>query len=244
MSGSMGSSIADKIAKQRLNVIMLVDCSSSMRGKRIEQVNNAIRDVKTQLIDMQSENANVDFYITVITYSTDATFLNNDRCKPIEDFDFKGVKGGGWSNLHIAYQRLAEVLKKESKGGIMPDFGGVAPIILLMSDGHPTKENVKEELAALKKLPWFKVALKYGIAIELDDERTIKHLTDFVSGNGDVIECYDSRLLERIIKIIVLTASKVKSTSTSVQSDKNACVTAEVKQQVQQAIAEVDDWEW
>lgn len=35
MSGSMGSAIADKIAKQRLNVIMLVDCSSSMRGERI-----------------------------------------------------------------------------------------------------------------------------------------------------------------------------------------------------------------
>ena len=102
----------------------------------------------------------------------------------------------------------------------------------------------KEELSALKKLPWFKVALKYGIAIELNDKRTIGCLTDFVSGNGDVIECYDSRLLERIIKIIVLTASKVKSTSTSVHAEKNVSVTEEVKQQVQQAIAEVDDWEW
>lgn len=240
----MGTSIADRIAKQRLNVIMLVDCSSSMRGKRIEQVNNAIRDIKTRLIDMQGENANVDFYITVITYATDATFLNNDKCKSVEDFDFKGVKGGGWSNLHIAYRRLAEIMKKESQGGIMPDFGGVAPIILLMTDGHPTKDNVKEELTALKKLPWFKVALKYGIAIELGDNRTVKHLTDFVSGNGDIIECYDSRLLERIIKIIVLTASKVKSTSASVHAEKNASVTEEVKQQVQQAIAEVDDWEW
>ena len=184
MSGSMGVAIADKIAKQRLNVIMLVDCSSSMRGERIAQVNEAIRDIKKYLTEMQSENTNVDFYITVITYSTDAFFLNRDKCKPIE------------------------------------------------------------ELSALKKLPWFKVALKYGIAIELNDKRTIGCLTDFVSGNGDVIECYDSRLLERIIKIIVLTASKVKSTSTSVHAEKNVSVTEEVKQQVQQAIAEVDDWEW
>lgn len=244
MSGSMGAAIADKIAKQRLNVIMLVDCSSSMRGERIAQVNEAIRDIKKYLTEMQSENTNVDFYITVITYSTDAFFLNRDKCKPIEEFDFKGIKGGGWSNLHIAYERLADILKKESQGGIMPDYGGVAPIILLMTDGHPTKDNVKEELSALKKLPWFKVALKYGIAIELNDKRTIGCLTDFVSGNGDVIECYDSRLLERIIKIIVLTASKVKSTSTSVHAEKNVSVTEEVKQQVQQAIAEVDDWEW
>ena len=244
MNGSVSMSISDKIAKQRLNVIMLVDCSSSMRGERIKQVNNAIRDIKSKLIDMQSENTNVDFYITVITYSTDAFFLNNDKCKPVEEFDFHDIKGGGWSNLHIAYTKLADILKKESRGGIMPDYGGVAPIILLMTDGHPTKDNVQEELSALKKLPWFKVALKYGIAIELNDERTINCLTNFVSGNGDVIECYDSKLLERIIKIIVLTASKVKSTSSSVHVGKSNSVTEEVKQQVQQAIAEVDDWEW
>lgn len=86
--------------------------------------------------------------------------------------------------------------------------------------------------------------LGYGIAIELNDKRTVDCLTEFVSGNGDVIECYDSRLLERIIKIIVLTASKVKSTSTSIHAEKNVSVTEDVKQQVRQAIAEVDDWEW
>jgi hypothetical protein len=69
-------------------------------------------------------------------------------------------------------------------------------------------------------------------------------LQEFVNGNGDVIECYDSKLLERIIKIIVLTASKVKSTSISVAAGKGVSVTQEIQQQVQQALAEVDDWEW
>lgn len=233
----------DRIAKQKLNVIVLVDCSKSMQGERIAQVNNALRDIKTHLIDLQGENSNVDFYMTVITFSTEAYFLNGDRCKPVEEFTFKDIKGGGWSNLHLGYQKLEEILKKESKGGIMPDFGGVAPIILLMTDGHPTKPP-KEELETLKKLPWYNVALKYGIAIELKDERTHKVLQDFVNGNGDVIECYDSKLLERIIKIIVLTASKVKSTSISVAAGKGVSVTQEIQQQVQQALAEVDDWEW
>ena len=234
----------DKIAKQKLNVIVLVDCSKSMQGERITQVNNALRDIKTHLIDMQGENSNVDFYMTVITFSTEAYYLNGDKCKSIEEFVFKDIKGGGWSNLHLAYQKLEDLLKKESRGGIMPDFGGVAPILLLMTDGHPTKFPMKEEMAALKKLPWFKVALKYGIAIELKDERTHKVLEEFVNGNGDVIECYDSKLLERIIKIIVLTASKVKSTSTSVAAGAAPSVTQEIQQQVQQALAEVDDWEW
>lgn len=234
----------DKIAKQRLNVIMLVDCSTSMRGERIGQVNNALRDIKSHLSEMQDENANVDFYLTVITYSTDAFLLNRDTMKPIKDFDFKDIKAGGWSNLHVAYAKLEELLKKESKGGIMPDFGGIAPILLLMTDGHPTKWPMKEEMSALKKLPWFNVALKYGIAIELKDQRTMDVLKDFVSGNGDIIECYDSKLLERIIKIIILTASKVKSQSSSVHNESHQSVTAEIKQQVQQALTEVDDWEW
>lgn len=234
----------DRIAKQKLNVVILVDCSKSMQGERIAQVNKALRDIKTHLVDMQNENANVDFHITVITFSTDAYFLNGDRCKEIENFNFKDIKGGGWSNLHIAYQRLEEILKKESKGGIMPDFGGVAPILLLMTDGHPTKYPLKEEMAALKKLPWFNVALKYGIAIELKDKRTHDVLREFVDGNGDVIECYDSKLLQQIIKIIVLTASKVKSTSTSVHAQNNISTTTEVQIQVQQALSEVDDWEW
>lgn len=236
--------MADRIAKQRLNVILLVDCSTSMRGERIGQVNSALRDIKKHLSEMQSENTNVDFYITVITYSTDAFFLNRDRMKPIDEFRFTDIKAGGWSNLHIAYQRLAEILKKESKGGIMPDFGGVAPIILLLTDGHPTKYPMKDELAMLGSLPWFRVALKYGIAIELNDNRTMDCLADFVSGNGDVIECYDARLLERIIKIIVLTASKVKSTSTTVHVGNAVSMSQEVRQQVQHAISEVDDWEW
>ena len=234
----------DKIAKQKLNVIVLVDCSKSMQGERITQVNNALRDIKTHLIDMQGENSNVDFYMTVITFSTEVYYLNGDKCKPVEEFTFKDIKGGGWSNLHLGYQKLEEILKKESKVGIMPDFGGVAPIILLMTDGHPTKFPMKEETEALKKLPWYKVALKYGIAIELKDERTHKVLQEFVNGNGDVIECYDSKLLERIIKIIVLTASKVKSTSISMPAIKGVSVTQEIQQQVQQALAEVDDWEW
>lgn len=234
----------DKIAKQKLNVIILADCSKSMQGERIKQVNSALRDIKTHLVDMQNDNANIDFNISVITFSTDAYFLNGDKSKPVEDFQFNDIKGGGWSNLHLAYNRLEEILKKESKGGIMPEFGGVAPIILLMTDGHPTKYPLNEEMSALKKLPWFKVALKYGIAIALKDEKTYKVLEEFVDGSGSVIECYDAKQLENIIKIIVLTASKVKSSSISSPAQNNLPVATQVQMQIGQALSEVDDWEW
>ena len=235
----------DRIAKQQLNVIILVDTSKSMQGERISQVNRALREIKTQLVDMQNENANVNFAVTVIPFSNDAVFLNNDKSKQIEEFDFKDLKGGGWSNLHLAYDKLYDILKKESKGGIMPDFGGVAPIILLMTDGHPTKYPLTKEMEKLQSLPWFKVALKYGISIKNKDERTQKVLEDFVSGNGDVIDCIDAKLLKKIIKIVVLTASKVKSSTTAAGVSTNQVVkNVQIVQQVRQALNEVDDWEW
>ena len=126
----------------------------------------------------------------------------------------------------------------------MPDFGGVAPIILLLSDGHPSKGPIKEELEKLRSKPWFKVALKYGIAIELNDQKTIKILRDFVSNNGDVIQVYTSNLLKKIIKIIVLTASKVKSKTSNIQSEVKETINQEIIQEVQAVLNEVDDWEW
>ena len=235
--------VADRIAKQQLNVIILVDTSKSMQGERISQVNKALRDIRDHLVEMQDENTNVSFAITVIPFSNDASFLNNDRSKEIENFKFHDLKGGGWSNLHLAYGKLSEILTKQSKGGIMPDFGGVAPIILLMTDGHPTKYPLHKEMDELKKLPWFREALKYGIAIMLNDDRTRSVLDEFVSGNGDVIDCYDASLLKNIIKIIVLTASKVKSSTTGVNASKPVPKNEQVVQEVKQALEEVD-WEW
>ena len=236
--------INDRIAKQKLNVVLLIDTSTSMRGRRIEQVNTALRDIKKYLADMQMGNSNVDFYITVITFSTDAEFLNNDLEKNVNAFNFTDIKAKGWSNLHLAYEKLDVVLRRQSQGGIMPDFGGMAPILILLTDGHPTGNEYADRLKALQEKSWFRVALKYGIAIELNDSRTINVLREFVGSNGDVIQVYDSNLLQKIIKIIVLTASKVKSQSASVHSSSRISVTKEIQQEVQNAITEVDDWEW
>ena len=234
----------DRIAKQKLNVFLLIDCSTSMRGRRIEQVNKAIRDIKKHLEEMQDDNLNYDFYITIITFSTDAFLVNNAKETNVEQFNFKDIKAGGWSNLHLAYMKLEELLEKESKGGIMPDFGGAAPIILLLTDGHPTGNDYKGCLHRLREKAWFNVALKYGIAIELNDNKTIQVLREFVDKSGDVIQVYDSNLLQKIIKIIVLTASKVKSRGSNVGGSKKVSVSVEIKQKVQNAIAEVEDWEW
>lgn len=232
------------IKKQKLDIILLVDASKSMGGPRITQVDQAIHEIKSFLIDLQSESSNVDFYISIIPFSTTAEFYNGESSVKIENLQYNGIKTGGWSNLHFAYQKLNEILKKESKGGIMPDFGGVAPIILLLTDGHPTGNQYKDELKSLENIPWFKVALRYGIAIELTDKKTNLVLNNFVGKNGDVIQCLDADKLKKIIKIIVITASKVKSSSNNVAYDNKHSMNTLLQQNILEALNDIDDLEW
>lgn len=254
----LASLATDGIAKQKLHVMMIVDTSRSMQGERIEQVNSAIADIHKYLVDLQGENTNVDFYISIMTFSNKAEFVPGYKGINVNDMTPPKLKAIGYSNLHCAYEELACVLHKESNGGMMPDFGGIAPIILLLTDGHPTKATEKQ-LADLKKLPWFRVSLRYGIAIELNDKITMRVLTDFTEDKDCVVECIDSATLARIIQIIVLTASKVKSQSSAVKANntvksqirkgisapaqKQALHTI-VKQQVKATLDEIDDWEW
>ena len=249
---------ADGIAKQKLHVMLIVDTSRSMQGERIGQVNTAIADIHKYLIDLQVENTNVDFYLSIMTFANRAEFLDGYKGVNVNDMTPPKLKAIGYSNLHCAYEELAPVLHKESNGGMMPDFGGIAPIILLLTDGHPTKATEKQ-MEELKKLPWFRAALRYGIAIELNDERTMRVLTEFTEDRDCVIECIDSSTLAKIIQVIVLTASKVKSQSSAVRANntaksqmrKGAKSPAQkqvshtvVKQQVKATLDEIDDWEW
>lgn len=250
---------ADGIAKQKLHVMMIVDTSRSMQGERIGQVNSAIADIHKYLVDLQGENTNVDFYISIMTFANKAEFVPGYMGVNVNDMTPPKLKAIGYSNLHCAYEELAPVLHKESNGGMMPDFGGIAPIILLLTDGHPTKATEKQ-LAELKKLPWFRASLRYGIAIELNDARTMRVLTDFTEDPDCVVECIDAATLAKIIQIIVLTASKVKSQSSAVRANNTArakiksgakqtpapkqSAHAVVKQQVKATLDEVDDWEW
>ena len=245
---------ADGIAKQKLHVILVVDTSRSMQGERIAQVNTAIADIHKYLVDLQSENTNVDFYLSLVRFATEAALVPGYCGVNVKDMTPPTLKAIGYSNLHAAYEVLAPMLKKESSGGMMPDFGGVAPIILLLTDGHPSK-SCEKQLADLKRLPWFNASLRYGIAIELDDDRTVRVLTDFTEDKECVVHCLDASTLAKIIRVIVLTASKVKSQSSAVKpqngkASKTVATTAQptahavIKQQINATLDEVEDWEW
>ena len=127
----------------------------------------------------------------------------------------------------------------------MPDLGGVAPIVILMTDGMPTSYDWENHLRELKKKGWFKVALKYALAIGIDTDEAMDVLTKFTGNSETVLKVYTAEALRKVIKVIAITASKVKSSSVTASQNNNGLSQNDVaKNEINERLEEVSDIEW
>lgn len=206
--------LGDGVARQELNLLFVIDNSTSMEGEKIGAVNNAIRDVMSIMPEIQEDTSDAVIKISALKFSENAKWIYSEP-KNVSDFKWNDLTVEGGTNLSAAYDELAKWLRKKSNCGQMPDIGGVAPIIILMTDGEPTSFDWADHLAELKKKGWFKVALKYALAIGVDNDEAMDVLVKFTGNRETVLKVYTAEALRKVIKVIAVTASKVKSNSSS-----------------------------
>ena len=87
------------------------------------------------------------------------------------------------------------------------------------------------------------MALKYAIAIEVNTDEARDVLTGFTGNPETVLTVYTAEALRRVIKVIAITASKVKSSSASIGSgvgNNNQVAQAEIAKNLEEAA----DVEW
>lgn len=234
--------LGEGIARQELNVIFVIDNSGSMHGEKIGAINNAIRDVMSIMPDIQDDTSDATIKISALTFSDTAKWIYNEP-KAIEDFRWRDIGADGQTNLSVAYDQLSTYLRKKAHGGQMPDLGGVAPIVILMTDGMPTSPDWRDHLAELQRKGWFKVALKYAIAIEINSDEARDVLATFTGNPETVLTTYTAEALRKVIKVIAVTASKVKSASAAVGGgigNNNQVAQAAIAKNLE----EVEDIEW
>ena len=233
--------LGEGIARQELNIVFVIDSSGSMEGERIGAVNNAIRDIMSIMPEIQEDTSDALIKISALTFGDESKWIY-DEPKTIEEFKWKDIKVDGTTNLSDAYCKLSEYFRKKMNGGQMPDIGGVAPIVILMTDGMPTSQDWADKLADLKKKGWFKVALKYALSIGVDTDEAMDVLKQFTGNPETVLKIYTAEALRKVIKVIAVTASKVKSKSTSVNQTEN--VNDQAKVIINEQLEEITDVEW
>lgn len=238
--------LGEGIARQELNLMFIIDNSGSMAGEKLGAVNNAIRDVMSIMPEVQEDTSDAEIRISALQFSDSAKWVYSEP-KSVSDFKWKDLSPEGGTNLSTAYSELGKWLSKRSNGGQMPDIGGVAPILILMTDGLPTSSDWEERLNELKKKGWFRVALKYALAVGINSDEAMDVLNKFTGNPETVLKVYTAEALRKAIQVIAVTASKVKSNSSSKGTgaggavvNNNEVAVAEVAGKLE----EVDDIEW
>ena len=235
--------LGEGIARQELNLLFVIDNSGSMEGEKLGAVNNAIRDVISIMPEIQDDTSDAVIKISALTFSDDAKWVYNEP-KDVCDFKWSDISSDGGTNLSKAYDELAKWLTKKENGGQMPDVGGVAPIIILMTDGMPTSYDWEKHLNSLKKKGWFKVALKYALAIGIETQEAMDVLSKFTGNPETVLKVYTAEALRKVIKVIAVTASKVKSNSASVSRGVGATNNEIAQTEIAEKLDEIEDVEW
>lgn len=236
--------LGDGIAKQELNLIFVIDTSGSMDGEKIGAVNNAIRDVMTIMPEIQDDTSDALIKISAMTFSDKPKWVYNEP-KDVNEFIWKDLSVNGGTNLSLAYDELSKYLRKKEAGGNMPDIGGLAPIIILMTDGLPTSYDWEKHLNELQKKGWFRVALKYALSIGIDSSEAMNVLTKFTGNSETVLKVYTAEALRKVIQVIAVTATKVKSNSTTAHANQIGQSNNQIAQsQIADKLEEISDVEW
>ena len=235
--------LGEGIARQELNLIFVIDNSGSMSGEKIGAVNNAIRDVMAIMPEIQDDTSDAVIKINALVFSDKAKWLYESP-QSIDKFLWKDISTEGGTNLSHAYDCLSDYLCKQSKGGKMPDLGGLAPIIILMTDGMPTSYDWEKHLIDLKKKGWFKISLKYALSIGIDSEEAMDVLVKFTGNPETVLKVYTAEALRQVIKVIAVTASKIKSQSANISNQSNGGVNKNALVQINSELENIDDVEW
>ncbi|MFJ8662046.1 tellurium resistance protein [Streptomyces sp. NPDC093795] len=154
------------MANRPVHFIWLLDCSYSMLGEKIGQLNYAIREAIPEMRSVAHDNPAAQLLLRTITFSTTARWHHKDPVA-VDDFTWQDVQPDGTTNLGEALHLVAGELRTPP----MPERA-LKPVIALVSDGVPT-DDWRAGLKAIEATPWGRKAVRVAIAIGSDADRSV-----------------------------------------------------------------------
>ena len=193
-----------ELATRPIHFFWVVDCSGSMYGEKIGIVNNTIQECIPEMRSAADNNPNAQLLIRALQFSSGASWITSSPV-PVEDYGWEDMDANGLTELGKAFDLLAAQLSIPP----MPERA-LPPVIVLLSDGQPT-DDYKKSMEKLKKLPWFRKAVKIAISIGQDADDEV--LIEFAGNKELVLQANNATALAKMIKWASTTASMVSAPS-------------------------------
>ena len=190
-----------KLARRPLHFIYLCDCSGSMRGQKMQSLNQAIRQTLPAMAEVASDNPEAQLLVRAVRFSDRAEW-HIAQPTPVEELQhsWQDLEAYGLTSMGQAMTLVADVLRTPPM-----EQRALPPVLVLISDGAPTDDYY----AGLQKLfdePWARKAVRLAIAIGHD--AAVDELQKFIgpeenSADGPALrplQANDARTLARYIK--------------------------------------------
>jgi uncharacterized protein YegL len=147
---------------RRLPVYLLLDCSGSMSGTKIVQVNQGVQLIYQEL--MADPRSASTVHISIIAFESTAYQMD---LIPITQFTPQVLTTGGGTSLGAALGLLNQSLDSDLKPNVTGQKGDFKPLVFLLTDGMPT-DTWQAEAQRLQTRSTGKAANIIAIAIGQD----------------------------------------------------------------------------
>ena len=174
---------------RRLPVYLLLDCSGSMSGVKIQQVNTGVQLLYQELNN--DPRCADTVYISIIPFASSAYQMD---LVPITQFAPPQLAASGSTALGSALSLLNQSLDNDLIANQPGKKGDYKPMVFLLTDGQPT-DTWDQEAARLKSRTTNKAGTIVALAIGHDaDVGMLKQITENVlkmeNVTGDAIRAF------------------------------------------------------
>jgi uncharacterized protein YegL len=212
-----GPVLEGEITKRPLQFFWLVDCSGSMRGKKIATLNQAIREAVPEILRALEAHPEVQVMMRAIAFSSSASWHVGPEAVKLEDFTWPPLHADGYTATASAIELLLEELDIDKM-----NRRGFPPVCVLLSDGYCTEpeEQYERAIRKLDHAPWGRKAVRLVIAIgdgsEYDEQALLRFTNHPEVG---VLKANTPGKLVEYIKWASVTASVSSSQSKTFYND-------------------------
>ena len=209
--------IPDAAPRRDLNVFYVLDTSGSMEGEPIQILNRTMQETLRALEKVAGSTADAQIKLSVLQFASQVKWMHANGPEDVRNVRWINLSAGGLTQIGAAIRELNK--KLTNKEFMKSEVGSLLPIIIFMTDGHPTDEYMAA-LDEIKQNKLYRRATKIGFAVgEYADVQMIAHLT----GDSEaVINTSDLGVFAKLLQFVSVTSSIMGSTSTTANAPGSA----------------------